>query len=120
MVTAAFTVKRTRAMRPAIQKLTDDLIDGLLAGPRPVDLVEAFALPLPSLVICDLLGVPYSDHDFFQDSSKILIKRDIDPEERLTASTNLLDYLDDLMAAKIAAPGDDLLSGLVGRIEAGS
>ncbi|MGW3653436.1 cytochrome P450 [Streptomyces sp. NPDC000878] len=119
MVTAAFTVKRTRAMRPGIQKLTDDLIDSLLAGPRPVDLVEAFALPLPSLVICDLLGVPYADHDFFQDNSRILIKRDIDPEERLAASTNLLTYLDDLMGAKIAAPGDDLLSGLVGRIEAG-
>lgn len=119
MVTGPFAVKRVRAMRPGIQKLTDDLIDSLLAGPQPVDLVAAFALPLPSMVICDLLGVPYEDHDFFQDNSKVLIKRDIDPEERLAASTNLLAYLDDLMGAEIADPGDDLLSGLVGRIEAG-
>ena len=53
-------------MRPAIQKIVDELIDDMLAGPRPVDLVAAFALPVPSLVICELLGVPYADHDFFQ------------------------------------------------------
>ncbi|HEY2579907.1 MAG TPA: cytochrome P450, partial [Streptosporangiaceae bacterium] len=46
------TVKRVEAMRPAIQRLVDGLIDDLLAGPNPADLVQAFALPLPSLVIC--------------------------------------------------------------------
>ena len=42
------------ALRPAIQQIVDDLIDRMLAGPTPVDLVQAFALPVPSLVICHL------------------------------------------------------------------
>ncbi len=72
MVTAPFTIRRVAAMRPAVQKIVDDLVDELLAGPKPVDLVEAFALPVPSLVICELLGVPYADHDFFQENSKLI------------------------------------------------
>jgi cytochrome P450 len=81
-----------------------------------VDLVEAFALPVPSLVICGLLGVRYSDHDFFQDNSKILINRDAAPEERAAAAGRLFAYLDDLIGEKIDNPGDDLLSGLTERI----
>ena len=75
MVTAPFAIKRVAAMRPAVQRIVDDLIDAMLAGPNPVDLVEAFALPVPSLVICDLLGVPYADHDFFQVNSRTIIRR---------------------------------------------
>ncbi|WP_443098424.1 hypothetical protein [Streptomyces antimycoticus] len=62
MVTGPFIIKRIEAMRPAIQNMTDDFIDTMLAGPNPADPVEALALPLPSLVICELLGVPYEDH----------------------------------------------------------
>lgn len=119
MVTAPFTVKRVEAMRPTVQKIVDVLIDDMLAGPRPVDLVQEFALPVPSLVICDLLGVPYADHDFFQDNSKTIINRDVEPEQRSAAMGNLAGYLDDLVGQKRAAPGDDLLSGLVRRIEEG-
>jgi cytochrome P450 len=56
MVMAPFTVRRVETMRPAVQKIVDDRIDALLAGPTPVDLVSAFALPVPSLVICALVG----------------------------------------------------------------
>ncbi|GAA3636460.1 cytochrome P450 [Kineosporia mesophila] len=119
MVTAPFAVKRIQAMRPAIQKITDDLIDDLLAGPNPADLVEAFALPVPSLVICDLLGVPYTDHEFFQQNSKTLIRLSVPPEERAAAAQNVRGYLTDLLAQKARRPGDDLLSMLVGRVEAG-
>jgi cytochrome P450 len=119
MVTASFTTKRVAAMRPAVQKIVDDLIDDVLAGPKPVDLVEAFALPMPSLVICELLGVPYSDHDFFQDNSKVIINRHATPDENRAAMGALLNYLDGLMAKKIAEPGDDLLSGLAERVKAG-
>ncbi|MEE1802844.1 MULTISPECIES: cytochrome P450 [unclassified Streptomyces] len=119
MVAAPFAFKRVEAMRPAVQKITDELIDGLLAGPTPVDLVQAFALPLPSLVISELLGVPYGDHEFFQESSKVLINRDVTPEERAAASGALVRYLDELMSEKIAHPTDDLLSGLVAKVEAG-
>lgn len=68
IMTRAFTVKRINALRPRIQRITDELIDDLLAGEKPADLVPKLALPLPSLMISELLGVPYADHDFFQSS----------------------------------------------------
>ena len=119
MVTAPFTIKRVEAMRPGVQQVVDDLVDELLAGPNPVDLVQAFALPVPSLVICQLLGVPYADHDFFQRSSNVLINRETSGDEKAAAHRQLLEYLDELIGQKIDKPGDDLLSGLVGRIESG-
>jgi len=119
MVTAPFTIRRVAAMRPAVQKIVDDLLDELLAGPKPVDLVEAFALPVPSLVICELLGVPYADHGFFQENSKLIIRRDAEPEERAAGHRALVGYLDRLMGEKLAAPAGDLLSGLAGRVDAG-
>ncbi|KII00194.1 cytochrome P450 [Streptomonospora alba] len=118
MVTAPFTVKRVAAMRPAVQRIVDGLIEDMLAGPKPADLVEAFALPVPSLVICELLGVPYSDHDFFQSESRTVIKRDATPEDRGAALRRLGEYLHGLVGRKLAAPQDDLLSGLAERVQA--
>ena len=69
-------------MRPATQEIADDLIDRLLAGPKPADLVEGFALPPPSLVISNLLSVPYDDHGFFQANSRTIINRNSTPEQR--------------------------------------
>jgi cytochrome P450 len=119
MVTAPFMIKRVEAMRPAVQKIVDELIDGMLAGPKPVDLVQAFALPVPSLVICTLLGVPYADHDFFQENSRNLIRISIPVEERNASFKRIFDYLDALIGKKIENPGDDLLSTLVERIASG-
>lgn len=119
MVTAPFAIKRIEAMRPALQGIVDALIDDLLAGPKPVDLVEAFALPVPSLVICELLGVPYGDHDFFQANSRNLISRTVSAEERGAAHAALTGYLDDLLGQKIAEPGDDLLTRLTQQIDKG-
>ncbi|WP_326559265.1 cytochrome P450 [Micromonospora sp. NBC_01796] len=119
MVTAPFTIKRVEAMRPAVQKIVDDLIDDMLTGPKPVDLVQALALPMPSLVICQLLGVPYTDHDFFQEHSSTMINRDAEPEQRRDAAGRLFAYLDELIGEKLTEPGDDLLSGLTERIRTG-
>ncbi|MGA5363404.1 cytochrome P450 [Streptomyces purpurascens] len=119
MVTAPFAIKRVEAMRPGVQKIVDDLIDDMLAESGPVDLVEAFALPVPSLVICQMLGVPYEDHDFFQENSRLLIKRDAAMEDRMTAHGRLIAYLDELMGEKMARPAGDLLSGLVERVRSG-
>jgi cytochrome P450 len=119
MVTAPFAIKRIEAMRPGVQRIVDDLIDAMLAGPNQADLVEAFALPVPSLVICALLGVPYADHQLFQENSRKLISRSVDPEERGAAFKNLHDYLNELMGQKLAAPADDLLSDLATRITSG-
>ena len=119
MVTAPFTIKRIEAMRPAVQRMTDTFIDTMLAGPNPVDLVEALALPLPSLVICELLGVPYDDHEFFQSKSQVGVRRDASLEESRAATGALLEYLDEQIEAKLATPADDMLSDLAARMQAG-
>ncbi|MCX5258296.1 cytochrome P450 [Streptomyces canus] len=119
MVTGAFTVKRIEAMRPAVQRMTDDLIDVMLGGPKPVDLVEALTLPLPSLVICELLGVPYEDHDFFQANSKVGLRRDVTAEAVRAAFGEIYQYLSGRIDAKLADPADDMLSELASRVRAG-
>jgi cytochrome P450 len=113
LVTADFMIKRVEAMRPRIQEITDGLIDDLLAGPKPADLVEAIALPLPSLVICELLGVPYDDRALFHRLGKTLLRRDNAPEEAQAASDELRDYLRALVERKNGDPSDDLLSRLI-------
>ncbi|MFD9887961.1 cytochrome P450 [Amycolatopsis sp. NPDC059027] len=113
-VVGEFTVKRMRALQPRIQQIVDEHIDAMLAGPphhgkRSADLVQALSLPVPSLVICELLGVPYEDHEFFQQRSSTLLNRQADAPERQQASDELRKFLDELVTAKEAAPGDDLL-----------
>jgi cytochrome P450 len=112
MVTAAFAIRRVEALRPAVQEIVDERIDALLAGPTPVDLVEAFALPVPSLVICRLLGVPYEDHELFQRHSRTLLRTDASAEVAVAAQEALLEYLERIVDAKRSAPADDLLSRL--------
>ncbi|NQW91252.1 MULTISPECIES: cytochrome P450 [unclassified Curtobacterium] len=119
MVTAPFAVKRIEVMRPAVQRIADDLIDSMLSRTGPVDLVEEFALPLPSLVICELLGVPYGDHDDFQEHSRTIIKRGVAREEQRRAFESLGAYLAQLLHRKIAEPGEDLLSDLGRRVTDG-
>jgi cytochrome P450 len=105
-----FTVKQVASLEPRVQQIVDEHIDAMLAGPRPVDLVEAFSLPVPSLVICELLGVPYADHEFFQERSARAMNHAVPAEERGRAVFELIAYLDELVAAKEKDPADDLLS----------
>jgi cytochrome P450 len=116
MLSGAFTIKRIEAMRPAVQRMTDDFIDAMLAGPKPADLVRALALPLPSLVICELLGVPYDDHEFFQHQSEVGLRHDVTPEAAGAARRALLEYVADQLNKKLAHPADDLLSELAARV----
>lgn len=119
MLTHSFTRGRMEKVRPAIQKVTDDLIDKMLAGPKPVDLVEALSLPLPSLMICELLGVPYEDHDFFEENSKIANGRANSPEQNAEAMAALGGYIGKLIQVKTDTPGEDVLSDLAARVKAG-
>jgi cytochrome P450 len=112
MVTAAFAIKRVEQLRPVVQQVVDDAIDALLAGPTPVDLVQAFSLPVPSMVICRLLGVPYSDHELFQRHARMLLNRDTAAAQAIAAQDALIAYLDGVVGDKLAAPADDLLSRL--------
>jgi cytochrome P450 len=99
-------------LRPRVQQIVDNLIDEMLAGPRPVDLVQAFALPIPSMVICELLGVPYEERDFFHRISGIFVSSDSSPEMAVAALGEFLDYLTGLVERKSLDPGDDILSTL--------
>ncbi|GAA0461723.1 cytochrome P450 [Streptomyces olivaceiscleroticus] len=110
--TGDFTIKRTQALRPRIERIITDLLDAMEQAGPPADLVTDFALPLPSLVICELLGVPYEDHDFFQRCSAVMIDTRSAPEAALAASQELLGYLEKLVESKAEQPGDDLLSRL--------
>ncbi|MCW2946601.1 MAG: Cytochrome [Actinoallomurus sp.] len=113
MLTGNFMVKRVEALRPKVQQIVDGLIDDMLGGTPPIDLVTAFALPVPSLVICRLLGVPYADHAFFQRCSRALISTRSTPEQAVAAADELKDYLARLADVKNGEPADDLLSRLV-------
>ncbi|PFG96428.1 cytochrome P450 [Saccharopolyspora erythraea NRRL 2338] len=108
-VIGEFTVRRINRMRPRIQEIVDECVDRMLAAGGPVDLVRELSLPVPSLVICELLGVPYSDHDFFQSRSALMISRSTPPERRRDVVLELRRYLDELVAEKVREPADDLL-----------
>ncbi|SEN59503.1 cytochrome P450 [Nonomuraea pusilla] len=112
-LSAQFTVRRLNALEPAIERITAQTLDAMAAKGAPADLVQEFALPVPSLVICELLGIPYADRDRFQRDSAAALRVGSTKEEVTTAMTSLFGYLYELVAAKRAQPADDLLSGLV-------
>jgi cytochrome P450 len=112
LVLAEFTVKRVQRLRPRIQELVDSCVTAMLDEPeRPVDLVKALSLPVPSLVICELLGVPYRDHELFQQLTMKLVNHRMDPAERAQAGGELVSYLDRLVTEKEQSGNDDDLLG---------
>ncbi|MPY51434.1 cytochrome P450 [Streptomyces acidicola] len=108
-VVGEFTVRRMEAMRPRIQAIVDQCVDAMLAGPKPADLVRAVSFPVPSLVICELLGVPYTDHAFFEDRTSTMLSMTLPPLTRQRAFKELQAYLDELVTSKEKDPTDDLL-----------
>jgi cytochrome P450 monooxygenase len=108
-----FTVRRVREMTSAVQGIVDDRIDAMLAAGDTADLVSDLALPVPSLVISSLLGVPRVDRDFFEAKTRILVTMSSTDAQRETATADLLRYLTRLIAIKRRRPGDDLLSRML-------
>jgi cytochrome P450 len=113
MMARDFTFRRAEKMRPQIQEMVDKFLDDMVAAGPPADLVRAFALPVPSLVICLLLGVPYEDHDFFQRSSSTALDSRATEEEKAESSLALFAYMTELVARKEREPGDDMMSRLI-------
>ncbi|GLV51415.1 cytochrome P450 [Thermobispora bispora] len=110
LLAGEFTVRRMMRLEPRIKEIVTEHLDRMeLAGP-PVDLVQAFALPIPSLVICELLGVPYADREKFQRDSATMLDLESTPEQVQAAVDDLLAYLGDLVTRKREHPEDDLLS----------
>jgi cytochrome P450 len=111
-LTGAFTVKRMKQLEEHIADVVERQLDHLARLVPPVDLVKEFALPVPSLVICELLGVPYADREKFQADSAQFMVREQSLEEKMGAYIALNTYLSELVTSKRAEPGEDILSDL--------
>lgn len=113
LLAGQFTVRRMGLLREHIGQIVDEHLDAMGRAGPPTDLVQTFALPIPSLVICELLGVPYADRaDFHRDNTAITSHR-ATTEEGTAAWQSLTDYFRELIRHKRTHPVDDLLSGLI-------
>ncbi|MER6089706.1 cytochrome P450 [Streptomyces bluensis] len=113
MLTRYFTVRRMRALAPRIERIVADHLDAMEAAGPPTDLVPAFARPIPSLVICELLGVPYADREKFQQWTATMLRLDVSEDEAWQAREALRTYMRALVADKREHPDDALLSTLI-------
>jgi cytochrome P450 len=113
MLTPEFTVRRMRRLEPRIIEIVDDHLDAMEKAGAPADLVADFALPIPSLVICELLGVPYTDRAEFQERTSKLLDISLPMDERMDLARESREYMADLVARAQAEPGEDMLGMLV-------
>lgn len=119
LVSKAFTARRTAALRPRIEEMTADLLDGLAAhGPDEiVDLREGYAYPIPIQVICELFGVDAVNDTETREGLRrcvdSLFHTSADPEEVTANYTELYALLGGIVAAKRENPGDDMTSVLI-------
>jgi cytochrome P450 len=113
MLTPEFTVRRMRRLEPRIIEIVDDHLDAMEKAGPPSDLVADFALPIPSLVICELLGVPYADRAEFQARTSKLLDLSLPMDERQAVGQESRAYMADLVGRAQAEPGDDMLGMLV-------
>ncbi|CAM5707372.1 Cytochrome P450 OS=Streptomyces alboniger OX=132473 GN=CP975_28665 PE=3 SV=1 [Streptomyces alboniger] len=112
MLIPSFSVKRIAALKPRVQETVDRLLDAMVEQGPPAELVNAFALPVPSMVICALLGVPYADHEFFEEQSRRLL-RGPGARDLQEARDELDAYFYELIDRKQRDPGDGLLDELI-------
>jgi len=113
MLAPMFTVQRMLRLLPLIEAIVTEHLDDMAKQGGPIDLVQAFALPVPSLVICELLGVPYADRADFQRQSKVLSDVTIGAEAQGVALMGLRAHLTELVRRLRSEPGDSLLGALV-------
>ncbi|MEV0386831.1 cytochrome P450 [Nonomuraea sp. NPDC050643] len=107
-----FTVRRMRLLTERVEQVTAEHLDAMEQAGPPAELVTAFAKPIPAIMICELLGVPYEDRGRFQDQIDTFLDRESNEEDLIAAYTATQTYLAELVAAKRANPTDDLLSDL--------
>jgi cytochrome P450 len=113
MLTPEFTVRRIRRLAPRIEQIVESHLDDLEREGPPADLVSGFALPIPSLVICELLGVPYSERAQFQQRTRRQLDMSVPVEERLALQQEGREFMQGQVARAHEAPGDDMLGMLV-------
>lgn len=119
MLSKPFTFRRVEGLRPTIQRIADEHIDTMLAGPQPADIVASIALPVPSLVISQMLGVPYEDAEMFQQHATMGLARYATGADTAKGAMSLHKYLAQLVEAKMENPSQDAVSDLAERVKAG-
>ncbi len=112
LLASAFSARRMASLRPRVTAIIADLLDAMARQPRPVDLHEAVSFPLPALVICELLGVPYADREDFRRWSDDA-GHQTDAVRSQAGLMKLWQYMRELVDRKRAEPGDDVISDLV-------
>jgi cytochrome P450 len=113
MMTSNFTFRRCEAMRPQIQGIVDHYLGEMIRNGPPADLVRDFGLPVPSLVIALLLGVPPEDLGLFQRQTAVGLDQKSSEEQKAHAFGAMYAYIQELVKRKECEPGDDLISRLV-------
>ncbi|AUT72405.1 cytochrome P450 [Paraburkholderia hospita] len=113
-LTKEFMMKRIDELRPFVQSTLDALLDQMIAKGAPSDFIQDVALPLPSVVISIMLGVPYEDHARLQMLSSNRMNLDISPELLTQSAQEMEQYIDRLLREKEQHPGEgnDLLCRL--------
>jgi cytochrome P450 len=112
LLAGQFTVRRMAMLEPRIVEIVDACIDEMLAQGPPADLLRSFAIPIPSQMICELIGVPTADRQDFLLRSNVLVDMKATAIESATAWAFIYDYVHKLVLAKRTEPGDDMLSDL--------
>jgi cytochrome P450 len=113
LLSGEFTARRLRRLAPRVEQIVDAALDDLERAGPPTDLVALFALPVPALVISELLGVPAADRVGFQERSARELDMSVSREERARARRESREYMADLVARARAEPGEDMLGMLV-------
>ncbi|MFG2592627.1 cytochrome P450 [Streptomyces sp. NPDC048438] len=114
LIAPAFTPRKAELWRARIEEIAHELIDQLIAGPRPADLHNDFAATLPIWVICEMVGAPVEDRAKLQKWTDRLVSITAHtPEERLAAREESAAYVAGLIAQHREEPGEDLLSTLI-------
>jgi 2-hydroxy-5-methyl-1-naphthoate 7-hydroxylase len=114
IISRAFTPRRTEALRPDVEQITRDLLDGLAASPGGrADLREAFAYPLPIEVICRLFGVPVEARPALRRCVDGVFNTALTPEEAVANQTEMYGILQDFVAFRRREPADDLAGVLI-------
>jgi len=115
-VTREFLINQMEALRPAMRRILDRLVDDLTAdGAESADLVRDFALPMAAMTICEILGVPFEDHVLFVSLTDTVLDRTSPPEEAVKAAVELMGYFDRLVTTKEAQPSEDMFGRMVTR-----
>lgn len=110
-----FSVHRVRQLRALVERVVDTHLDALAAAVPGADLVSTFAYPVPSQVICEVLGVPYGEHEFFERRSTLMFRRSTPADDRARCAREIREFLDVVVTDKERRPGDDVLSRLLQR-----